>query len=216
MRLSADSGKQRTRNMADHHCDDRQLRQHNFARTPFFTMAPRIMAGAERTPSQPSRPQVVHERLPQLPPRPHSSVLNDSIPLFFIGRNAVGFWVVREAEGRRGGLFFLKRSAKQFARNQTSPWGYATMFLDTPLELDVPNHGSRLVGPIAAAIAIVERRLPILTSLLRKGCGKWRKLVRRICRTIASQRRSRHVLERDLFSGQYTLVSKNDDDLPVP
>jgi len=37
-----------------------------------------------------------------------------------------------------------------------------------------------------------------------------------ILRVRASQRRSRDAIERDPLRGQYTLVSKNDDDLPIP
>ena len=33
------------------------------------------------------------------PRRPNGGVLSELIPLFFIGRNALGFWVAREATG---------------------------------------------------------------------------------------------------------------------
>ena len=51
-----------------------------------------------------------------LPKRPDSGVLNRSIPLFFISRNRHGFWLVREANGRAGGMFLLRRSALRFAQ----------------------------------------------------------------------------------------------------
>ena len=41
----------------------------------------------------------------KFPCRPDAGVLNESIRLFFIGRNRNGFWITREAEGRAGGIF---------------------------------------------------------------------------------------------------------------
>ncbi len=160
--------------------------------------------------------RVVQDLVPQLPSRPDSSVLNDSIPLFFIGRNAAEFWVARESEGRRGGLFFLRRSAVRYAKRSSAPAGCATMLLNTPLELDLPNQGSRLAGSLAAAIAIAERRAPVLVRFLRMARAEWRNLVQQISRALADERRNREAIEKELFRGQYTLLSKNDDDLPVP
>src|ERR1700692_4411177 len=91
----------------------------------------------------------------QLPRRPDASALSEAIPLFYIGRNKNGIWVVREAEGRSGGLFFLKQSAVRFARRQSEPAGCAMMFLDEPFELDVDNQGSRFAGLLTAASRIV-------------------------------------------------------------
>ena len=45
----------------------------------------------------------------KLPGRPDASVLNELIPLFFIGRNKNGLWVVREAGGQTGGMFLFQR-----------------------------------------------------------------------------------------------------------
>ncbi len=194
----------------------RQQKQHDFARAPFFTMAHRATAGGEPTPPQPGRLRVVHERVPQLPPRPDPAVLSDSIPLFFIGRNASGFWVVRESEGCRGGLFILRRSAVRFARDKRAPTGCAIMFLNAPLELDGPNEGSSLVAPVAAVIAFAQRRTPALASFIAMAAAEWRKLVGQLSHAVAGERRNRRVLEQELFPGQYTLVSKHDDDLPVP
>jgi hypothetical protein len=159
----------------------RQLKQRDLAHAAFYVWKPRTTAAKRQGRQyQSSKLRIVPESVPQLPPRPDSSVLNDSIPVFFVGRNAAGFWVARQAEERCGGLFFLKRSAKRFARNQTSPWGYATVFLDTPLELDAPNQGNRLVRPVAAAVAIAERRVPALVTFLRMAASEWGKLVQQI------------------------------------
>src|ERR1700684_4193896 len=52
------------------------------------------------------------------PKRPDLTVLNETIPLFYIGQNKKGLWVVREAEGRSGGVFLFRRTAVRFAREQ--------------------------------------------------------------------------------------------------
>jgi hypothetical protein len=70
-----------------------------------------------------------------LPQRPDRSALNENIPLFYIGRNRNGFWVVRSADARIGGLFVFKRSAVRFAREESEPAACALMFLTEPLEL---------------------------------------------------------------------------------
>ena len=70
-----------------------------------------------------------------LPQRPDRSALSESIPLFYIGRNRNGFWVVRSADGRIGGLFVFKRSAVRFAREESEPAACALMFVAEPLEL---------------------------------------------------------------------------------
>ncbi len=82
----------------------------------------------------------------KLPGRPDASVLNESIPLFFIGRNKNGLWVARKHEGRIGGMFLFRESALRFAGQHSLPGGCATMFLSEPFEFDVKNHGNPLVA----------------------------------------------------------------------
>ncbi len=176
----------------------------------------RTTNGDEQRGHEPRKLRVAGDPVFQLPPRPDSSVLNDSIPLFFIGRNAAGCWVARESEGRCGGLFLLRRSAVRYAKTSSAPAVCATMLLNTPLELDLPNRGSRLADSLAVAIAIAERYTPLLVKFLRMAAAEWRNLVQQISRALASERRNRDTIEKELFHGQYTLVSKNDDDLPVP
>jgi hypothetical protein len=164
----------------------------------------------------PRRPFVASTMATQLPRRPDASALSEAIPLFYIGRNKNGLWVVREAEGRSGGLFLFKRSAARFARRQSEPAGCATMFLAEPFELDVENQGSRLAGLLSVASEIVARRAPILVSFIGSAITEWRNLITQISDAFASQRRHREAIEKELFRGQYTLCSKNDDDLPIP
>ena len=145
-----------------------------------------------------------------LPTRPDDTVLSDSIPLFFIGRNENGFWVAREAAGRCGGLFLFRWSANRFGRRNILAGGGATMLVEHSIELDVPNHGSRLVELIGIAIDIVRRHAPSVTNLIETAIAQWRKLDAQI------HRRNREAIEDDLFRGEYKLSSKNDDELPIP
>jgi|HubBroStandDraft_6_1064221.scaffolds.fasta_scaffold105507_2 hypothetical protein len=95
-----------------------------------------------------------------LPKRPDAGVLNRSIPLFFISRNRHGFWLVREANGRTGGMFLLRRSALRFAQDTSAPRGCATMLLAKAFELDTGNSGNPLVGWLDAALSAVRRFIP--------------------------------------------------------
>jgi hypothetical protein len=92
----------------------------------------------------------------KFPPRPDPRVLSASIPLFFVGRNKYGFWVVRAAEGRTGGIFLLKRSALRFAAKNSAPAGCATMLLGEPFELDVENQGGVLAAGLDAMIRVIN------------------------------------------------------------
>ena len=163
----------------------------------------------------PRRPFAASTTTP-LPRRPDASALSEAIPLFYIGRNKSGLWVVREAAGGSGGLFLLKQSAARFARRQSEPAGCAMMFLAEPFELDVENQGGRLAGLLAAASEVVVRRAPLLVRCIGSVIAEWRKLIAEISDAFAGHRRHRDAIEKELFHGQYTLCSKNDDDLPIP
>jgi hypothetical protein len=94
------------------------------------------------------------------PHRPDSAVLSETIPFFFIGRNHRGLWVVREAEGRTGGIFLFKRSALRFAQRASAPIGYATMALGERFELDVDNQGNPLAAWLDAVLRSVAQLIP--------------------------------------------------------
>ena len=89
------------------------------------------------------------------------------------------------------------------------------MFLAEPLELDIENQGSRLVAQLATALEIIARRAPGLATFVGMVVAEWRKLVTQVSRAVAGERRNREAIEKELFRGQYTLSSKNDDDLPI-
>jgi len=111
----------------------------------------------------------------KFPRRPDAGVLSKSIPLFFIGRNRNGLWIAREAEGRTGGVFLLKRSALRFAQENSAPVGCATMFIADPIDLDTEDHGNPLVRWIDAALSSVNRLIPAYPPPIPIGQKKNRK-----------------------------------------
>ena len=187
----------------------RQLKQSRVLRELWPGQMRLAYVGHGQAAPPPRRPFAVSMPATQLPRRPDASALSEAIPLFYIGRNKSGLWVVREAAGGSGGLFFFKQSAARFARRQSEPDGCAMMFLAEPFELDVDNQGSRIAGLFAAAYKIVVR-------LIGPVVAEWRKLIAEISDALSSQRQHREAIERELFHGRYTLSSKNDDDLPFP
>ncbi len=89
------------------------------------------------------------------------------------------------------------------------------MFLAEPFELDVDNRGGRVAGLFAAASEVVVRRAPFLVRCIGSVIAEWRKLIAEISDAFTGHRRHRDAIEKELFRGQYTLCSKNDDDLPI-
>lgn len=55
----------------------------------------------------------------------------------------------------------------------------------------------------------------LVACFARMAGAEWRKLVADVSRALTSKRRHREAIERELFGGQYMLLSKNDDDLPI-
>jgi hypothetical protein len=100
--------------------------------------------------------------------RPGPEVLSETIPVVFVGRNRDGFWVVRDAEARFGGLFWRQQAALDFAKASASPGGYATVFPQARFELDMENHGNSLIGGIGAARRLLTRRAQRLIAAIRK------------------------------------------------
>jgi hypothetical protein len=152
----------------------------------------------------------------RFPRRPCLHVLSESIPLFYICQNSHGLWVVRDAEGRTGGLFLGKESAFRFARKRSEPTGCAMMLLDAPTELDIENQGNRIAVPLGSAIDMVKQRAPRLATFAAMAITEWHKLVAEISSAFAGGRKHRAAIEQELFHGQYWLSSKDDDDLLVP
>jgi hypothetical protein len=146
----------------------------------------------------------------EFPPRPDPTVINEIIPLYYIGRNKAGLWVAREAQGRRGGMFLLKRSALRFVKAESEPGGCATIFLDKPFELYLREQ------PTDSVVALAGPRLAAkIAGCVAAAATAGRKRLSRLIRACASERMHRRAIEKELFGGQCTLSSKNDDDLPV-
>jgi len=116
-----------------------------------------------------------------MPQRPDAGVINETIPLFYIGRNKAGRWVAREAQGRSGGIFLFRRSALRFAREESEPAGCAMMFVNAPLELDIATQQGNTVVPFAA-----PRRPPdVAAALVAPAVAAGRQLVARLLRAVA-------------------------------
>jgi hypothetical protein len=150
------------------------------------------------------------------PKRPDASVLNASIPLFFVGRNGRGLWVAREAEGRIGGIFLFKGSALRFGRQWVDQGPCATMLVSSPLELDIVNSGNPFTTQIETARLAICRVGSFLAAIAGKASVTKPAFVVRILRSIAEARANRAIIEKELFGNRYKYSSKNDDDLPIP
>jgi hypothetical protein len=113
--------------------------------------------------SEPQPPKLSSVPTPYQPLDP--SILNTSIPAFFIGRDKDGFWLARDAGGRVGGLFLLESSARAFARRHAWPSGCATVFSSEVLELDVENQGNPLIGHLGPLMRLAMRGLRRMAAL---------------------------------------------------
>jgi hypothetical protein len=170
-------------------------------------------ADSEPKTTKQRRPHAAPAAVVNFPHRPDASVINESIPLFYIGQNKKGRWVVREAEGRSGGLFLFKQWAVRFARRQSEPSGCAIMFLADPIELDIDSQGT-CGGPVPSAKS-PSHPLSSIGNFPTVLADFWRRFAALVSRNIVAQRRNRAAIEKELFRGQYTLTSKQDDDLPL-
>jgi hypothetical protein len=176
-------------------------RVHRFA---FADPAPRIGEGRRS-----AMPRQAEGRLPR---RPDASVINEAIPLFYIGRNRKGLWVAREAEGRIGGIFLTRRAAIRFAKETCEPMGCATMFVTQPLELGF-TRSDTTAGPREGTANANERS--VVLTVMKAAATAAGRIFTKASRALASERRNRRLIEKDLFGGRYVLCSKNDDDFPI-
>ena len=89
------------------------------------------------------------------------------------------------------------------------------MLVEHPIELDLPNQGSKLAELMAALADVVNRRAPRVGKLIGMAIAKLRSLDSQISRVLDGHRRNRDAVENELFASEFTLASKNDDDLPI-
>jgi hypothetical protein len=86
-----------------------------------------------------------------------AGIISDAIPAFSIGQNRDGFWVVRDAKGRTGGIFLFQGSALAFAKRKSRPAGCATIFPSERFELDIKNRGNPLVVQLGWLVQLAIR-----------------------------------------------------------
>jgi hypothetical protein len=89
--------------------------------------------------------------------RPDSTILNDAIPMFAIGRNKDGMWIACDCDESGWGAFWFKRSAVRFAK-RTSP-GCALMFVEG--EIDCPAIPTTRIG------AAIRQKIAKLSATIR-------------------------------------------------
>jgi hypothetical protein len=63
-----------------------------------------------------------------------------SCPVFMIGQNSRGRWVVCEQSGARGGLFISRAEALRYIRFENENHPCATVMVDGILELDIAGN----------------------------------------------------------------------------
>lgn len=98
-------------------------------------------------------------RIGPWPSRPDARVLNETIPLFFIGRDTSGRWLVSDADARTGGSFLFKQSAIDFVEDKSAHRGCAVMFIDGPLKLAALTKRGSFTRWAEEALRMVARRV---------------------------------------------------------
>ena len=134
--------------------------------------------------------------------RPDTSVVNEAIRVFAIGRNQAGFWVARDCDGSVCGLFLSKAGAVRFAKHTSGADGCALMFVSNGLELKPHTSMARAwhnIMPMKTAKLIARFKLEIEKLLIR-------------ARRAAAER---DLIKQDLYWNRYPHRSKSDDDLPI-
>jgi len=100
------------------------------------------------------------------------SIVNETIPAFFIGRNKQGFWVARDVKGRRAEFSLFQNSALSFARKTSRPAGCATIFPSERFELDLENDGNPLIAHLGRLMHLAShpwRRMVVFANQMAKA-----------------------------------------------
>lgn len=149
------------------------------------------------------------------PRRPSPGILSERIPLFYISRDADGFWLARHADATVGGLFLRRRSAMDFAKRACAPTPCATMILEEPHALDTENRGNRFASRLRPAMRLMRCLSATSSAFAARLLAKARALGARLSRAYVEDRMLRAAMEFDLYRGRYKHSNKNDDDLPM-
>jgi hypothetical protein len=108
------------------------------------------------------KPEIIAQQFQPLDP----DLVSKTIPAFFVGRNNDGFWVVRDATGRMGGIFLFKASALWFSKRRSRTTGCATIFLSEPFELDLENRGNPYAMYLAPWVKFATHRRHWVAALI--------------------------------------------------
>jgi hypothetical protein len=89
------------------------------------------------------------------PPSPKAVA---SVPLFRVGKDSQGHWVVQDQQGLRGGLFVDRAEALKFAMFENGNRPQAVIMVPGVLELDIGG-GNSAAKNVASDIQVPLRRV---------------------------------------------------------
>jgi hypothetical protein len=69
-----------------------------------------------------------------------------SSPIFMLGQNSLGNWVVREQSGSRGGLFINRAEALRYIRSENGNHTFPTVMVAGVLELEIAGTNKKIVS----------------------------------------------------------------------
>jgi len=80
-------------------------------------------------------------------------------PLFMVGQDRRGNWVVEDQQGLCGGLFIDRDAALRFVRAENGYRPRAVVMVSEALELDMSRNRGALLGQELAADLHIQRRI---------------------------------------------------------
>lgn len=80
-------------------------------------------------------------------------------PVFIVGQDHSGNWVVQDQDGIRGGLFISRDAAFRFVRSENGYRPQAVVVVSGDFELDMTSNGGKLSHGDVAAGAADQRRI---------------------------------------------------------
>jgi hypothetical protein len=90
--------------------------------------------------------------------KPPSAEPPSVTPLFFIGRDSHGHWVVQDQDRLRGGLFVDRKEALKYAMFENGHRPQAVVMVPGVFELDMSRPTRAAAHQAANAAALPERR----------------------------------------------------------
>jgi hypothetical protein len=78
-------------------------------------------------------------------------------PVFMVGQDQRGNWVVQDQKGMRGGLFVNREAALRYVRSENEFKPQAVVMVSGDFELDV-NHNAATVRRVESASDLSSRR----------------------------------------------------------